>query len=71
MQATIKNFLRLVSSGGILLMVAAALAMLAANTGEAGQYAYFIDTPVEVRVGGLQIAKPLFLLHLALPKSQE
>jgi NhaA family Na+:H+ antiporter len=42
-------------------MATAALALLAANTGAAGLYAYFIDTPVEVRVGGLQIAKPLFL----------
>ena len=42
-------------------MAAAALALIAANTGAAGLYAYFIDTPVEVRVGGLQIAKPLFL----------
>ncbi len=61
MQATIKNFLRLESAGGIILMAAAALALIAANTGAAGLYAYFIDTPVEVRVGGLQIAKPLFL----------
>ena len=61
MQATIRNFLRLESAGGIVLMAAAALALLAANTGAAGLYAYFIDTPVEVRVGGLQIAKPLFL----------
>ena len=61
MQATIKNFLRLESSGGIVLMAAAALALIAANSGAAGLYAYFIDTPVEVRVGGLQIAKPLFL----------
>ena len=61
MQATIKNFVRLESAGGIVLMAAAALALVAANTGAAGLYAYFIDTPVEVRVGGLQIAKPLFL----------
>jgi NhaA family Na+:H+ antiporter len=61
MQATIKNFVRLESAGGIVLMAAAALALLAANTGAAGLYAHFIDTPVEVRVGGLQIAKPLFL----------
>lgn len=61
MQATIRNFLRLESAGGIVLMFAAALALLAANTGAAGLYSYFIDTPVEVRVGGLKIAKPLFL----------
>jgi len=60
-QANIKDFLKLESAGGILLMAAAALALVAANTGAAGLYAYFIDTPVEVRVGGLQIAKPLFL----------
>ena len=61
MQATIKNFLRMESAGGIVLMAAAVLALIAANSGAAGLYAYFIDTPVEVRVGGLQIAKPLFL----------
>ena len=49
------------SAGGIVLMAAAVLALVAANSGAAGLYAYFIDTPVEVRVGGLQIAKPLFL----------
>ena len=61
MQATIRNFLRMESSGGIILMGAALLALIAANTGAAGLYQYFIDTPVEVRVGGLEIAKPLFL----------
>ena len=61
MQATIKNFLRMESSGGIILMGAAVLALIAANTGAAGLYQYFIETPVEVRVGGLEIAKPLFL----------
>ena len=60
-QATIRNFLRLESAGGIILMGAAVLALIAANTGAAGLYSYFIETPVEVRVGGLNIAKPLFL----------
>jgi len=49
------------STSGILLMGAAVLAMLAANSPAAGLYAYFLDTPVEVRIGALQIAKPLFL----------
>ena len=61
MQATIRNFLQLESAGGIVLMAAAALALIAANTGAADLYAYFIDTPVEIRVGALHIAKPLFL----------
>ena len=61
MQATIRNFLKMESAGGIVLMAAAVLAMIAANTGAAGLYSYFIETPVEVRVGALQIAKPLIL----------
>lgn len=61
MQATIKNFLSMESAGGILLMAAAVLAMIAANSPAAGLYAIFLDTPVEVRIGALQIAKPLFL----------
>ena len=61
MQATIRNFLKMESAGGRVRMAAAARALLAANTGAAGLYSYFIETPVEVRVGGLQIAKPLFL----------
>lgn len=42
-------------------MAAAMLAMIAANSPAAPLYAYFIETHVEVRVGALQIAKPLFL----------
>ena len=61
MQATIRNFLKMESAGGIVLMGAAVLAIIAANTGAAGLYSYFIETPVEVRVGALKIAKPLFL----------
>jgi NhaA family Na+:H+ antiporter len=61
MQATLKSFLRMESAGGMLLMGAAVLAMLAANSPAAGLYSYFLDTPVEVRIGALQIAKPLFL----------
>jgi NhaA family Na+:H+ antiporter len=61
MRATIRNFLKMESTSGILLMGAAVLAMLAANSPAAGLYAYFLDTPVEVRIGALQIAKPLFL----------
>jgi NhaA family Na+:H+ antiporter len=61
MQATIRNFLKMESSAGIILMGAAVLAMIAANSPAAGLYAYLLDTPVEVRVGALEIAKPLFL----------
>ncbi len=61
MRATIRDFLQLESAGGILLVFAAILAMVAANSPAAGLYGLFIDTPVEIRVGALQIAQPLLL----------
>lgn len=67
MQASLKDnsaiarFLKLESSGGILLMVTATLAIIIANTPLKSIYDLLLDTPVEVRVGALQIAKPLLL----------
>lgn len=57
----ITNFLKLESSSGILLMLSALLAMLFANTALAPYYQLLLSTPVEVRVSGLEIAKPLLL----------
>lgn len=57
----ITEFLTLESASGIVLMGAAVLAMLLANSPLSHYYALLIDTPVEVRVGTLQIAKPLLL----------
>lgn len=61
MKATIKNFLQMESAAGIVLMFAAALALIAANSPLSAYYDLFIDTPVEVRIGGFEIAKPLLL----------
>ena len=61
MKATIKNFLQMESAGGLVLMAAAALALVAANSPLAAYYDLFIETPVEVRIGRLEIAKPLLL----------
>ena len=61
MKATIRDFLKLESAGGIVLMMSAALAMVVANSPLVSYYDLFIDTPVEIRVGALQIAKPLLL----------
>lgn len=61
MKATIKNFLQMESAAGIILMFAAALALIAANSPLSSYYDLFIDTPVEVRIGGFEIAKPLLL----------
>lgn len=57
----ITDFFKLESASGILLFMAAVLAMLCANTGLETFYKLFLSTPVEVRVGKLEIAKPLLL----------
>jgi len=61
MLSTIKDFLRLESAGGIILVGASLAAMLIANSPASNLYALFIDLPVEIRVGPLEIAKPLLL----------
>ncbi len=57
----ITRFLRLESAGGLILMFTATLAIIIANTPLAVYYNLLLDTPVEVRIGGLEIAKPLLL----------
>lgn len=57
----ITSFFKLESAGGIILMMAAVLAMICANTSLDHYYNLFLDTPVEVRVGPLEVAKPLLL----------
>ena len=59
--AGIREFLRLEAAGGIVLGVATVLALIASNSGLARVYALFLDLPVELRLGQLQIAKPLLL----------
>jgi len=57
----IREFLRLEAAGGIVLGGATLLALIASNSGLAGLYALFLELPVELRIGQLQIAKPLLL----------
>jgi len=57
----IRSFLKLESAAGIVLIGAATLAMIAANSPVAGLYIHLLDVPVEVRIGDLEVAKPLFL----------
>jgi NhaA family Na+:H+ antiporter len=59
--AAIREFLALESAGGILLACAAAAAMALANSPLENAYAALLDTPVEVRAGAFEIAKPLLL----------
>ena len=57
----IREFLKYEASGGILLFMAAAFAVVLANTGLGGLYTSFLEVPVQVRIGELDIAKPLLL----------
>ena len=61
MRSTLREFLKLESAGGVVLMGAAALAMIVANTPLKEYYDLLLGLPVEVRVGALEIAKPLVL----------
>jgi NhaA family Na+:H+ antiporter len=60
-ETVIARFLRLEASGGILLLVAAALALLAVNSPAQSIYDALLSLPVHVRVGDIAIAKPLLL----------
>jgi len=57
----VRDFMRLESAGGILLLAAAIIAMLVANSPLASLYSELLDTTVAVQVGALSIDKPLLL----------
>ena len=60
-EAFLSSFFKLESAGGIILMFAAVLAVVLANSPLQSYYALLIDTPVEIQIGALKIAKPLLL----------
>jgi len=60
-ESFLSAFFKLESAGGIILMAAAVLAVVFANSPLHPYYALLLDTPVEVRIGALEIAKPLLL----------
>ena len=56
------RFLNSDASGGIVLICAAALAMLCANLGATQEiYSSFLQTPVQLKVGSLEINKDMLL----------
>ena len=61
MEKVIRNFLSQESAGGILLLIAVALAMLLANSPLSGLYQGFLATEMQMRFGSLDIDKPLLL----------
>jgi NhaA family Na+:H+ antiporter len=58
LSVAIQGFLKLEAAGGIMLMAATALAIVAANSPAVTLYQAFLDAPVEVRVGAIHVAKP-------------
>lgn len=61
MTAGIRDFLRLEAASGILLVIAAALAMGVENSAFKPLYDHMLGTRVEFRVGGFALSKPLLL----------
>lgn len=57
----LQEFLRLEAAGGLVLMAAAVLALVVANSPLAGYHAAVLSVPLEVRIGTWGIAKPLLL----------
>ncbi|WP_145567572.1 Na+/H+ antiporter NhaA [Yersinia aleksiciae] len=57
----IRQFLRQEAAGGLILIFAAIVALLMANTPLQGIYQSFLDVPVSVKVASLDISKPLLL----------
>jgi len=58
---TLRDFAKLESASGLVLLAAAILALIASNSPLAPLYDLFLRTPVAVRVGGLHLDKPLLL----------
>ncbi len=60
-ESFISSFFKLESASGIILMFAASFAIILANTPLLSYYELLLDTPVEIRIGAFEIAKPLLL----------
>ena len=58
---TFNSFFRLEAAGGILLLVATIAAMILKNSPLGELYATFLNVPIQIRIGPLDIDKPLFL----------
>lgn len=61
MREFIDRFLRMEAASGILLIIAALVALVMANSPLQNLYEHLFDTVVQVRIAGLNIEKPLLL----------
>jgi NhaA family Na+:H+ antiporter len=59
--SAVRGFMKLESANGTLMLIAAIIAMLAANSPLAGLYSELLDITVAVQVGAMSISKPLLL----------
>ena len=59
--SAITEFLKLESASGILLVVAGALAMIAANSALADLYNALLQTQFKIQLGGFKLDKPLVI----------
>ena len=57
----VEEFIKKESSAGLVLIFVTFIALLLKNTGLSEFYDAFLNTPVEIRFGGLHIDKPLLL----------
>tara|TARA_Y100001934_G_scaffold131718_1_gene159737 strand:+ start:2547 stop:2774 length:228 start_codon:yes stop_codon:yes gene_type:complete len=57
----LREFLRLESAAGIILMAAALIAIIADNSPLAPTYDLLLNTPVSLSIGTFELAKPLIL----------
>ena len=57
----IREFLKLESAGGLLLVIATIMALIMKNSAYSDWYGALLNTPVNVAIGEFQIAKPLLL----------
>ncbi|WP_375057049.1 Na+/H+ antiporter NhaA [Zobellella sp. DQSA1] len=61
MSHVLKRFLAMESAAGMLLIIAALIAMLMANTALAGVYQELLNTRIQLRISALNLDKPLLL----------
>ncbi|HEC8330421.1 MULTISPECIES: Na+/H+ antiporter NhaA [Providencia] len=61
MTAIIRKFLRLEAAGGLLLIIAAIVALIMANTPLQGAYQQFLTIPVSIKISDFGLDKPLIL----------
>ena len=61
MSNIIRQFLRMEAAGGVILIIAAIVALIMANSPLQGIYQAFLDIPVTLRFSELLIDKPLLL----------